>query len=172
MVRQTKSNWVFIPLAALVVALIVIFVPLAMRISQEAAPDTPLADATSTAEAVEATEAPAGGATPRRHRAVAEVAAEWGQAGKDSSITDPFDLPAGPTEFGFTFTAPSPFRVRLVRTDGAETFLVAEGTGPATVVQKIVTLETEGTYKLDIVAEGEWAFSVLHDSTDEVVRPR
>jgi hypothetical protein len=179
-VRQTKSDWVFIPLMGLVVLLVVVFVPLAMRISREAAPDLPVAQGPSAPGVVSATEPPAEAAetqapaetgAPPRRRAVAEVAAEWGMAGAGNTTTDPFDMPAGPTEFGFTFTEPTPFRVRLVRADGSEVVLLAEGTGPATVVQKLVTLEAEGSYSLDIQAEGEWAFSVLHDSTSEVVTP-
>lgn len=171
--RQTKLDWVFVPLAALVVVLLAVFVPLALRISREAAPDTPIAQATTPPAITEqVTQAPAETSVPTRRRATAEVAAEWGMAGTDTTVTDPFDLPSGPTEFGFTFTAASPYRVRLVKADGTELAVIVEGSGPATVVQKVVTLEAEGSYKLDIQAEGEWAFSVLHDSTSEVVTPR
>lgn len=171
--RQTKFDWVFVPLAALVVVLIVVFVPLAMRISREAAPDALIALATTPPTVTEqVSQPPAETSAPTRRRATSEVAAEWGLAGADNTLTDPFDLPSGPTEFGFTFIAASPYRVRLVTSDGAALAVLADGTGPATVVQKVVTLEAEGSYRLDIQAEGEWAFSVLHDSTGEVVTPR
>lgn len=178
-VRQTKLDWVFVPLAALVVVLVVVFVPLAMRISREAPPEIPIALAATSTPTAEPSIEPGTATTstvetivPTRRRAVAEVAAEWGMAGAGTSVTDPFDMPSGPTEFGFTFTSASPFRVRLLKSDNTELAILAEGNGPATVVQKIVTLEAEGSYMLDIQAEGEWAFSVLHDSTSEVVTPR
>jgi hypothetical protein len=170
-VTHAKLGWIFIPLAALIALLIVVVVPQTIRISREAAPEAPMALATAPVLQDQVAQ-PTTADTGLRRRAVAEVAAEWGHAGAGNTVTEAFDMPVGPTEFGFTLSGGSPFRVRLVHADGTEIAVLAEGTGPATVAQKVVNLEVEGSHVLDIQAEGDWAFFVLHHSSGEVVAPR
>ena len=81
-------------------------------------------------------------------------------SGTGSQATQPFQLSAGLTSFEMTHQGEGYFIVHLVGEDGKVVDLVANQAGPTDGSQAAIQVPEEGTYRLNVNADGPWTVRV------------
>ena len=101
-------------------------------------------------------------ATTGRQQAVDDpsaVASEWGLQGDANETTEPFDMPAGETEFSYSHKGAGTYAVALLDANNNQVEQIASGTGETSASKK-VDVQTAGKYRLKITAASPWEITV------------
>ena len=89
------------------------------------------------------------------------VAAAWGVRGEGAETTDPFDMPAGTTEFQTIHEGSGDFTFELLDDAGTRVEELAAGSGNASATKEVV-LTGAGTYRIRVTASAPWEINVTY----------
>ncbi|MCB0114242.1 MAG: hypothetical protein KDD84_09135, partial [Caldilineaceae bacterium] len=79
--------------------------------------------------------------------------------GEGQTFTDPFVLSAGPIRFRANLAGSGAYSLQLLSSTGRNIDLLASGNGVANV-DKVVNIPSNGTYFINVTADGPWTISV------------